>query len=216
MSAPALDHTKRAGGDQWLSGTLFYSHPPVWCCRVTPQKVEIVVAAGKPAAALLAAALFSVGFGLAAVLVARESGVIGGILLFAAVALTILFGSAFYVAMRERRRGGYMVYSASARTVTLRRHGRVFPRADVLCWRVVSGNWSGRDGDRKRHNDAISELQLVVRTTDGPVAYPVVGWCNVSMPEGVRQVAQETGIPLEVVEQAEGVERSESKARMDW
>ena len=109
MSTPTLDHTKPAGRDQWLSGTLFYSHPPVWSCRVTPQKVEIVVAVGKPAAVILAGVLFCVGFGAMAVLVARETGGIGGILLLGAVPLTILLGSAFYVTMRERRRGGYMV-----------------------------------------------------------------------------------------------------------
>jgi hypothetical protein len=216
VSTPALDHTKPAGPDQWLSGTLFYSHPPVWACRVTPRGVEIVVAAWKPASATLAGTLFCIGFGAMAGFVVREAGCIGGILLLGAVPLTIAFASTFYVIMREYRRGGYMVYSTSARTVTLHRHGRVYPRADVLCWRVVSGNWSGQDGERKRHNDANSELQLVVRTADGPVAYPVVGWCNVSMAEGVRQVAQETGIPLEVVDHAEGVERSESQPRMDW
>jgi len=209
-----------AGCDQWLSGPLFYSHPPVWSCRVTPHKVEIVAGGKTLAAGALMGVLIAVLIGVVVVAdTTRDGGdavVLSCVMLAGVIPFAAVMGCAAFITMRERRRGGYMVYSASARTVTLRRHGRVFPRADVLCWRVVSGNWSGRDGDRKRHDEAMSELHLVVRTADGPVAYPVVGWCSVSMAEGVRQVAEATGIPLEVVDQAEGVERFEPKPRMDW
>ncbi|WP_428938180.1 hypothetical protein [Fontivita pretiosa] len=119
-------------------------------------------------------------------------------------------------ALKDQRKGPYLVYSILSGTVRLPREKMVFRKAEVLGWRVVTGNWVGPDGHQTKWRDAISELQLIVQTGDGPMAYAVVGWCRIALTETVHELAQATGFPLEIVEQRQGVERVASQKFGEW
>jgi hypothetical protein len=198
---------------QWLSGSVFYSYPPVWSFRSTPGGFEIAPAAKPLTIATIAALIFSIAIGIIAVVaIPRDAAglVITSAILIAAVLLAAVMLALFIRALREHRKGPHLLYSPTEQTLTLPRQHRAFPQSELIGWRVVSGNWIGPADKRTRYPDAVSELHLIVKSPTGPIAYAIVGWCTVPLTETLQQIAQQTALPLEIINQDEGVERSYS------
>lgn len=207
-----------AGFKEWLSGKCRCSDPPYWRCQISPDRIEIV-----PGWKLfIVASIMLVGFsgipgylfwsihtewdffGIAGMLISGGVGIVGvgasGFLL-----VTVLI---------EQVKGPYFLYFTSDRKLRLPRELLVMPRENAIGWRLVTGNWIGADGNQKKQDFPISELQLIVKTADGLIALVVVGSKAYAMTEQSRQVAHSTGLPLQIIDQHQGVTDIQMSKRM--
>ncbi|MDP9175419.1 MAG: hypothetical protein M3O30_16375 [Planctomycetota bacterium] len=210
-----------AGFKDWLSGTCNCSEPPCWSCKISPTSVAIVPGWKFILIASIMFFAFSIIpgglfwgvhtdrtiFGIVGMTISGAVGVLGG------GASIFLLATAFI----ERRKGPYLIYSTFDRKLMLPRESLVFPHTDALEWRLITGNWIGAEGQQKKQDFPISELHLIVKTPTGPLAYVVVGSTAYSMTEQSRQIAKATGMPIEILEQHQGVtEEPKSKQMQSW
>lgn len=123
---------------------------------------------------------------------------------FTAIGIGV-FGLGLWACVVNHLRGPYLVYSTERQTISLLREGMVVPVAEAVGWRLVSGNWIGPEGQQKRQDYPISELQLILKAPDGSMAYVVAGAKADSVTEEARDVATLTELPLEIVKQHQGI-----------
>jgi hypothetical protein len=205
---------------EWLSGRCFFVDPPAWTYELAPGRVAIVPT-WKPTVFVAVMFFFIVGF---VPLLCwphyrlRNFDDIAGMVfgVFAAVGAAGC-GISLVGCLVNQFRGPYFILPTSDQTVSLPRDRLVIPRADLLGWRVVLGNWVGPEGAQKVVHYALGELQLVVKTIDGEVAYPIVAGRPQSVSKFAQEIAGLTLLPIEIVVQHQGVrERSVSKLRLFW
>jgi hypothetical protein len=137
-------------------------------------------------------------------------GIALGILAIAA------FGTMTVTYLADHFKGPYLIYSVVYRNISLPREAIDVPIAEVLGWRLVSGNWIGPDGAQKMKSNPMSEVQLIIRTPEGPMAYAVVGGKVNSITAQAREIARATGMPLELVEQHQGISSPDPSTRVKW
>jgi hypothetical protein len=209
---------------EWLSGKCSYSDPPDWTCHIRENRVAIVPG-WRLIAILSAMVLFAAGV-TGGVFWEKHSGrdilSIGVMLFMGAFGIIVIggLGTALVASVLEHFKGPYLFYSDSDRKISLPRLSFVVSRASAVGWRVVSGNWIGPQNAQKFKESPMSELHLIVNTPTGLVAYTVVGAyarSDYSVTEKFQQIARATGLPIETVEQHQGItEKAVSKQVQNW
>lgn len=211
---------------EWLSGKCSCDDPPFWATRISQGGVAIVP--GWKFIAIIATMFFFMtgvaGFGFWEASTQKDVILIriGGMLITGFVGLLAFgaLGAGLVVAVIDHLKGPYFIYSASRQSFSLPRQQLVASRANVLGWRLVSGNWIGFEGAQKFQDYPISELQLIVETPAGPVAFVVAGagaFSAYSTDDKFHQIADATKLPLEIVKQHQGVtSKPVSKRVQGW
>jgi len=207
---------------EWVSGTCFASFPPSWKVEVDQTRVTI-----RPAwkVTIFVALAWLVFFGFAPLAYfTRATDRIGKLveIFFVGSVLVISLGVLawfFMLCLRNQLQGPHLVYSTSMQDhrIELPRYALVVPLDDVIRWRVVSGNWVGPQGMQKRQDSAITELQLIVKSLHGLMAYPVVAGYTATIDDLLQQVFKSIPLPVEKVEQSQGVTvRSPQEVLKRW
>ena len=99
-------------------------------------------------------------------------------LVFISFVATILLGGSGYMlasALRNQHHGPFFIYTLSDQQISLPRIGFNGCFRDVVGWRLVSGNWTGPIDSQKKSDFPMSELQLIVNTSNDTIAYAVAG-----------------------------------------
>jgi hypothetical protein len=128
---------------------------------------------------------------------------------------TVVVGAQMFRSGWEILRGPYAIYEHGTATFSLPRERLRFNRADIVGWRVVSGNWIGPEDSQKRREKPMSELQLIVRFDGGQHACLVTGTLSPSITDEATEIARATGLPLEIVVQHQGIQTPAVRVTLD-
>lgn len=204
---------------EWISGDFPYSDPPSWTCKLSKERVALVPSAK----VLIASAAIFCGFSIFVPIVvwtadSKNDFAVATILVGGGVLILGLGASGFMtiVFLRNYIRGPFLIYTAIDRSILLPRERLRFPISEVIHWRAVSGNRVGPAHSQKRKKYSMSELQLIVRVHDEAIAYVIVGNQTASISDQARQIANATGVPLEIVIQSQGVSDESSQVPRRW
>jgi hypothetical protein len=203
---------------EWLSGECFYAEPPPWAFKMRDGDVRLM-----PSWGLLFTICAFGGFccAFAGVLfwIPDDSWMrFGryGIGAFVGIVGVVAFGPMLVQSLRDHARGPYLIYSLQNGSISLPRENVCILKQNAIAWRLVSGNHVGPEGHQKKREKPMWELQLIAETATGNMTYVVGGGMYAASRRAVDELVKSTGIPLEVVEQHQGISRPPPSKHTSW
>jgi hypothetical protein len=206
---------------EWLSGKCNYSEPSSWKCEMRSSQI-VIVPTWKPTIILSLVLLGFAGAGVVALFINRHQTAwfffIVGIVMYGGVTIISFVGLALVIvpALIDFPKGPYFIYNILRKDISLPRENISARFSDAVGWRVVSGNWIGPEGAQQKMDAPLSELHLILRINDDVMAFALTAGNLVSISEPARKIAHSTGLPLEFIEQHQGISHAPPRKYYPW